>query len=102
MQKYSRQLICRYIIKKDIGGEILCQRSDWGKVEILELETYSDHISILLSIPVDLNSSRFTGYLKGESSLMIFARMSYVREAGMNIPNNKQREKACAQKIWLL
>ena len=32
---------------------------------------------------------------------MIFARMSYVREAGMNIPKNKQREHA-HRKIGLL
>ena len=68
--KYRRQVIYNQI-KKDIG-KILRQLCELKKVEILEAEACSDHIHMLVSIPLNLSVSQFVGYLKGKSSLMIF------------------------------
>ena len=60
-------------IRKDIG-EILRKLCVQKGVEIIEAEVCSDHIHMLVSIPPHLSVSQFMGYLKGESSLMIFDR----------------------------
>lgn len=58
--KYRRKEIYGNL-KKDIG-------------EIIEAHACSDHIHILVSIPLKLSVSDFMGYLKGQSFLMIFER----------------------------
>ena len=70
--KYRRQVVYGKI-KADIG-KILRQLCDAKKVEIIEAEACPDHIHMLVSIPPHLSVSRFVGYLKGKSSLMIFDR----------------------------
>ena len=44
------------------------------RLEIIEAQTCSDHIHMLLSIPPKYSVSQIMGYLKGKSSLMIFDR----------------------------
>ena len=70
--KYRRQVIYGKI-KGDIG-KILRQLCEMKQVEIHEAEACPDHIHMLVSIPPSLSVSQFMGYLKGESSLMIFDR----------------------------
>ena len=43
-------------------------------VEILEAETCTDHIHMLISIPPKYSVAQIMGFLKGKSSLMIFDR----------------------------
>jgi len=43
-------------------------------LEIAEAEACPDHIHMLVSIPPSLSVAQFMGYLKGNSSLMIFDR----------------------------
>ncbi len=47
----------------------LCEQKN---VEILEAEACSDHIHMLVSIPLHISTVQFMGYLKGKSTLMIF------------------------------
>lgn len=70
--KYRRQIIYGKI-KADIGKIIrkLCEHKG---VEIIEANSCSDHIHMLVSIPPKISVSSFMGYLKGKSSLMIFDR----------------------------
>ena len=68
--KYRRQVIYGKI-KEDIG-KILRKLCEQKGVEIIEAEACKDHIHMLVSIPLKLSISSFTGYLKGKSSLMIF------------------------------
>ena len=66
-------------IKGDIG-QIIRKLCEWKGVEIIEAEACPDHIHMLVSIPPKISVSRFMGYLKGKSSLMIFdkyANMKY-------------------------
>ena len=49
---------------------MLCE---YKKVEIIEAHAMPDHIHMLVSIPPKVSVSEFMGYLKGESTLMIFA-----------------------------
>ena len=60
-------------IKEDIGIILrkLCQQKS---VEIIEAQACPDHIHMLISIPPKYSVSQIMGYLKGESSLMIFDR----------------------------
>ena len=70
--KYRRQVVYNQL-KSDIG-QILRKLCELKKVEIHEAEACPDHIHMLVSIPPNLSVSQFMGYLKGESSLMIFDR----------------------------
>ncbi len=62
-------------LRQDIG-EILRKLSEQKKVEIIEAEACPDHIHMLVCIPPYLSVSQFMGYLKGKSSLMIYAVFS--------------------------
>ncbi len=70
--KYRKQEICGKI-KQNIG-QILRKLCEAKNVEIIGAEACQDHIHMLVSIPLHLIVSQFMGYLKGKSSLMIFAR----------------------------
>ena len=48
---------------------ILCKYKD---VEIVDGAVCSDHVHLCVCIPPKLSVSRFMGYLKGKSALMIF------------------------------
>lgn len=68
--KYRRKAIYNKL-RSDIGRYLrrLCEYQD---VEIIEANACSDHIHMLVKIPPKLSVSKFMGYLKGKSSLMIF------------------------------
>ena len=65
-------------IRKDIGV-ILGKLCGQKKVEIIEAKLCSDHIRMLVNIPLSLSVSQFVGYLKGKSSLMIFDRYANLK-----------------------
>jgi len=54
--------------------EILKQLCSYKGVEILEGHLMSDHVHMLVSIPLKMSVSSFMGYLKGKSELMMFDR----------------------------
>ena len=60
-------------LKQEIGMILreLCKKKD---VEILKAEACPDHIHMYVSIPPKTSISRFMGYLKGKSTLIIFER----------------------------
>ena len=68
--KYRRKVIYK-TLRKDIG-EIFRKLCKEMKVEIIEAEACPDHIHMLVSIPPKYSVSEGMGYLKGNSSLMIF------------------------------
>ena len=70
--KFRRQVIYKEI-KSDIGY-ILRKLCEQKGIEIIEAEACPDHIHMLLSIPPKYSVSQIMGYLKGKSSLMIFAK----------------------------
>ena len=70
--KYRRKVIYGKL-RRDIG-EILRKLCEQKGVEIIEAEACIDHIHMLVSIPPHISVSRFMGFLKGKSSLMIFDR----------------------------
>ena len=76
--KYRRQVIYGKI-KADIGV-IIRKLCEFKKVEIIEANACPDHIHMLVSIPPKISVSSFVGYLKGKSSLMIFERLSRIRD----------------------
>ena len=49
------------------------------EVEIIEATVCKDHIHMLASIPPKISVSSFVGYLKGQSSLMIFERYANLK-----------------------
>lgn len=68
--KYRRKVIYNKL-RRDIG-KYLRRLCDYQGVEIVEAEACPDHIHMLVKIPPKLSVSKFIGYLKGKSSLMIF------------------------------
>lgn len=70
--KYRRQTIYGDV-RRNIGV-ILGKLCEQKKVAIIEAELCADHIHMLVSIPPNQSVSRFVGYLKGKSSLMILDR----------------------------
>ena len=75
--KYRRQVIYGKI-KKDIGI-MLRKLYEYKQVEIIETEACKDHIHMLVSIPPKYSVSQIMGYLKGESSLMIFEKYANMK-----------------------
>ena len=75
--KYRRRVIYKQI-KKDIAKILseLCKRKG---IEIIEAEACSDHIHMFERIPPKYSVSEIMGYLKGKSSLMIFARHAHLK-----------------------
>ena len=55
-------------------GAILRQLCEWKGVNIIEAEVCIDHVHMLVMIPPKESVSKFMGYLKGKSALMIFDR----------------------------
>ena len=55
-------------------GQILRELCSWKEVNIIEAEVCPDHIHMLVEIPPKLSVSRFMGFLKGKSSIMIYER----------------------------
>ena len=53
-------------------------------MEIIEGEICPDHVHLMLSIPPKTSISSFMGYLKGQSSLMIFQKFGNMKFAYRN------------------
>jgi len=70
--KYRRKIIYNQL-RLDIRT-ILKDLCKWKGVEIIEGNCMPDHVHLLLSIPPKMSVSYIMGYLKGQSSLMIFER----------------------------
>ena len=70
--KYRRKEIYGKL-RSDIG-QIIRQLCSYKGVEIMEAHAMPDHIHMLVRIPPKIAVSNFMGYLKGNSSLMIFER----------------------------
>ena len=70
--KYRRKVF--YEEKRMEIGTILRELCRWKGVEIIEAEVCPDHIHMLVSIPPKMSVSGFMGFLKGQSSLMIYQR----------------------------
>ena len=68
--KYRRKAIYNKL-RRDIG-RYLRRLCEYQNVEIIEANACSDHIHMLVKIPPQLSVSKFMGYLKGKSALMIF------------------------------
>ena len=75
--KYRRQVIYGKI-KQDIG-QMLRKLCEYKGVEIIESEACKDHIHMLVSIPPKYGVSQIMGYLKGESSLMIYEKYANMK-----------------------
>ena len=73
--KYRRQVIYKNI-RADVGQILatLCKRKGIEIIEIIEAEAMPDHIHMLVRIPPKYSVSEVMGYLKGNSSLMIFEK----------------------------
>ena len=70
--KYRRKVF--YRSKRLEIGAILRRLCELKGVTIIEAEVCPDHVHMLLEIPLKMSVSRFMGYLKGKSSLMIYQR----------------------------
>lgn len=70
--KYRRKVF--YGQKRYEIGQILRELCKWKGVNMLEGAACPDHIHILLEIPPKISISSFMGFLKGESSLMIYEK----------------------------
>ena len=55
-------------------GAILRELCSWKEVTIIEAEVCPDRVHMFVEIPPKLSISTFMGYLKGESSVMIYQR----------------------------
>ena len=69
--KFRRKIIYGKL-RQDIANilSVLCKRKG---VKIVEAEMCPDHVHMLVEIPPSISVSSFVGYLKGKSTLMIFA-----------------------------
>ena len=70
--KYRRKVF--YGEKKVEIGKILRELCKWKGVNIIEAEVCPDHVHMLVEIPPKMAVSWFMGFLKGKSSLMIYAK----------------------------
>ena len=70
--KYRRKIIFNQY--KESIAKILRQLCQYKGVEIIEGHLMPDHVHMLVSIPPKYSVAQFMGYLKGQSSLMIFDR----------------------------
>lgn len=76
--KFRRKIIYgKY--RKEIGA-ILRKLCDYKGIEIVEANACVDHIHMCLRIPPKYSVAQVQGYLKGKSSLMIFAAPPFCRQ----------------------
>ena len=75
--KYRRKAIYNKL-RRDIG-RYLRRLCEYQNVEIIEANACSDHIHMLVKIPPKLSVSKFMGYLKGKSALMIFEELANLK-----------------------
>lgn len=74
--KYRRKIVYNQYKAdlRDIFLNILKQLCSYKGVEILEGHLMSDHVHMLVSIPLKISVSSFMGYIKGKSAIMMFNR----------------------------
>ena len=70
--KYRRKVF--YAEKRLEIGAILRELCKWKGVNLIEGEACPDHIHLLVGIPPKLSISKFMGFLKGKSSIIIFEK----------------------------
>ena len=70
--KYRRKVF--YEEKRLEIGKILRELCKWKDVNIITAEVCPDHLHMFLEIPPKLSVSSFMGYLKGNSSVMIYQK----------------------------
>ena len=75
--KYRRQIIYGKI-KADIG-QMHRKLCDYKGIDIIEAEACKDHIHMLVSIPPKYSVAQIMGYLKENSSLMIFKKYANLK-----------------------
>ena len=75
--KYRRKIF--FGEKREAIGKILRQLCEWKGVEIHEAEICRDHVHMLISIPPKVAVSRFMGYLKGKSSVLIYQQFGELK-----------------------
>ena len=80
--KYRRKVFFQE--KRSDIRDILRTLCEWKGVTIIEGEICPDHVHLLLSIPPKMSVSSFMGYLKGNSSLMIFQKYGNMKFAYRN------------------
>ena len=78
--KYRRKVF--FGEKRAEIGKILRMLCEWKKVEIVEAEVCKDHVHMLVKIPPKVAVSNFMGYLKGQSSLMIYVKVIEGKKIG--------------------
>ena len=75
--KYRRKVIYGRL-RKEIGI-ILRKLCEYKGIEIVEATACSDHIHMCLSIAPKFSVANIVGYLKGESTMIIFEKFSKLR-----------------------
>ena len=70
--KYRRKVF--YKEKRRAVGEILRTLCNWKGIKIIEAEVCPDHVHMQVEIPPKIAVSKFVGFLKGKSSLMIYEK----------------------------
>ena len=75
--KYRRRVF--FGQKRREIGAILRSLCEWKEVEIIEAEVCLDHVHMLVSIPPKHSVSGFMGYLKGESSILIYQKYANLK-----------------------
>ena len=70
--KYRRKVM--YGQLRDDIREILKKLCEYKEVKLIGGSVSKDHVHMIVQIPPKLSVSKFMGYLKGKSALMIFDR----------------------------
>ena len=86
--KYRRKVF--YGQKRYEIGQILRELCKWKGVTVLSAEACPDHIHMMLEIPPKYSISRFMGFLKGKSSLMIYEKWGNMKYKYRNRNRNRQ------------
>ena len=75
--KYRRKVF--YGEKRREIGAILRQLCEWKGVEIIEAEVCPDYVHMCVNIPPKMSVSGFMGFLKGESSVIIYQKFGNLK-----------------------
>ena len=70
--KYRKKVLYGQL-RKDVR-EIIATLCKYKEVEIIDGAVYSDHVHLSVAIPPKDSISKFMGYLKGKSTLMLYDR----------------------------
>ena len=75
--KYRRKVF--YGEKRREIGKILRELCGWKGVNIIEAEVCIDHVHMLVEIPPKMSVAGFVGFLKGQSSLLIYQKWANMK-----------------------